>query len=98
MKTAFDNAIEATNRGIADMPWAMLTASPEVKEIDVEALERLSPDAIVLDVREPEEYAHGHVPGAINVPQADLASGLDELPRDRPILAICRGGSRSSRR
>jgi rhodanese-related sulfurtransferase len=57
----------------------------------------LSPDAIVLDVREPEEYAHGHVPGAINVPQADLASGLDELPRDRPILAICRGGSRSLR-
>jgi 3-mercaptopyruvate sulfurtransferase SseA len=38
-----------------------------------------------------------HVPGAINVPQADLASGLDELLRDRPLLAICRGGSRSLR-
>ena len=90
-------AIEVTNRGLADMPQAMLTTSPEVAEIDVEALERLSPDAVILDVREPEEYAHGHVPGAINVPQADLASGLDELPHGRPILAICRGGSRSLR-
>ena len=90
-------AIEVTNRGLAEMPQTMLTTSPDVAEIDVEALERLSPDAVILDVREPEEYAHGHVPGAINVPQADLALGLDELPRDRPILAICRGGSRSLR-
>ena len=90
-------AIEATNRGLAEMPQAMLTTSPDVAEIGVDALESLALDAVVLDVREPEEYAHGHVPGAINVPQADLASGLDELPRDRPILAICRGGSRSLR-
>jgi len=85
-------AIEVTNRGLAKMPQAMLTTSPEVAEIDVEALKRRSPDAVVLDVREPEEYAHGHVPGAINVPQADLASGLDKLSRDHPILAICRSG------
>ncbi len=92
------SAIEATNRGLVDIPWAMLTTSPEVAEIGAEGLERLSPDAsFILNVREPEEYAHGHVPGAINVPQADLASRLDELPRDRPILAICRGGSRSLR-
>jgi rhodanese-related sulfurtransferase len=51
----------------------------------------------VLDVREPKECAHGHVPGAGNLPQADLASRLDELLRDRPLLTICRGGSRSLR-
>ena len=90
-------AIEATNRGSVDMPQAMLTTSPDVAEIGVEDLERLSPDALILDVREPEEYAHGHVPGAINVPQADLASDMDELPRDCPILVICRSGSRSLR-
>jgi glyoxylase-like metal-dependent hydrolase (beta-lactamase superfamily II)/rhodanese-related sulfurtransferase len=90
-------AIEATNRGLADMPWAMLTASPAVQEIDIDALETRPGEAVVLDVREPEEYAHGHVPGAINLPQADLASRLDEVPRDRPVLMICERGMRSLR-
>jgi glyoxylase-like metal-dependent hydrolase (beta-lactamase superfamily II)/rhodanese-related sulfurtransferase len=90
-------AIEATNRGVADVPWAMLTTVPRVKEIDVDTLERRSEEAIVLDVREPEEYAQGHVPGAINLPQADLASGLGELPQDTPLILICRSGARSLR-
>ena len=78
--------------------WAMLTTAPAVPEIDVDALLERRLDALVLDVREPEEYArHGHVPGAINVPQADLAARLNELPRDRPLLTVCRGGVRSLR-
>ena len=51
----------------------------------------------MLDVREPDEYAPGHVPGAVNLPQADLADRLEELPRDRPLLVICQGGYRSLR-
>src|ERR687886_405207 len=90
-------AIEATNRGTADMPWAMLTSTPAVEQIDVDALEARSPETMVLDVREPTEYAHGHVPGAINIPQADLASRLDEVPRDRPVVTICQSGMRSLR-
>ncbi|HSB73330.1 MAG TPA: MBL fold metallo-hydrolase [Candidatus Methylomirabilis sp.] len=90
-------AIEATNRGAADLPWAMLTTSPEVQEIEIDALESRPPDTVVLDVREPEEYAHGHVPGALNLPQADLATRLDGVPRDRPILVLCERGSRSYR-
>jgi rhodanese-related sulfurtransferase len=90
-------AIEATNRGLADMPWAMLTTAPAVQEVDVEALQTRPPDAAVLDVREQEEYAHGHVPGAINLPQADLASQLDQVPRDRPVFVICQSGARSLR-
>ncbi len=90
-------AIEATNRGVADMPWAMLTAAAPVREIDVEALEARPPGAVVLDVREPEEYAHGHVPGAINIAQADLASRLHEVPRDRPVVTLCQAGMRSLR-
>jgi hydroxyacylglutathione hydrolase len=90
-------AIEATNRGVADMPWAMLTTAPPVDEVGVEALERRPPGSLVLDVREPEEHAYGHVPGAINVPQADLAGRLDELPRDHPLFVICQGGYRSLR-
>ncbi len=90
-------AIEATNRGLADMPWAMLTTAPPIREIDVEALESRPPDAVVLDVREPAEYAHGHVPGAISLPQADLASRLDGIPRDRPLITLCERGIRSMR-
>lgn len=45
----------------------------------------------VLDVRPPEEYAAGHIPGAINVPLGELRGRLHELPRDREIVAYCRG-------
>ena len=90
-------AIESTNRGLADIPWAMPATAPAVPEIDISALETRPPDSVLLDVREPEEYQHGHVPGAINIPQADLASRLDEVPRDRPLILICQGGMRSYR-
>lgn len=45
----------------------------------------------VLDVRPPEEYAAGHLPGSINVPLAMLESHLKKLPPDREIVAYCRG-------
>jgi hydroxyacylglutathione hydrolase len=90
-------AIEATNRGVADMPWAMLTTSPPVDEITIDAIDSAPPNAVLLDVREPEEFARGHVANAINLPQADLATRLDELPRDRPIMTICQAGMRSLR-
>jgi glyoxylase-like metal-dependent hydrolase (beta-lactamase superfamily II)/rhodanese-related sulfurtransferase len=90
-------AIEGTNRGLVDLPWAMLTTSPSVDEVDPSALETLPPNALILDVREPEEYVYGHVPGAMNVPQGDLASRLTDISRDRPVYAICQGGVRSLR-
>ncbi len=45
----------------------------------------------VLDVRPPEEYAAGHVPGAVNLPLKDLKKRLGELPKDQEIIAYCRG-------
>ena len=90
-------AIEATNRGVADMPWAMLTSSPTVDEVGIDAIDSAPPNAVVLDVREPEEFARGHVPGSVNLPQAELATRLAEVPRDRPILTICQSGMRSFR-
>lgn len=90
-------AIEATNRGTADMPWVMLQNSSKVMEVDPDRLmERLS-DSILLDVREPQEYAAGHIPGSINLPQSDLASRLDELRKDQPILVVCQAGMRSTK-
>jgi hydroxyacylglutathione hydrolase len=90
-------AIEATNRGLDDKAWAMLVATPPVEQVDAASIEILPDDAVVVDVREPAEYAHGHVPGAINIPQSDLALRLDELPRDQPVYTICRSGMRSLR-
>jgi glyoxylase-like metal-dependent hydrolase (beta-lactamase superfamily II)/rhodanese-related sulfurtransferase len=90
-------AIEATNRGVADMPWAMLTSSPPIDEVGIDAIDSAPPNAVVLDVREPEEFSRAHVAGAVNIPQADLATRLDEIPRDRPILTICQSGMRSVR-
>jgi glyoxylase-like metal-dependent hydrolase (beta-lactamase superfamily II)/rhodanese-related sulfurtransferase len=90
-------AIEATNRGVVDMPWVMLTRNPVVPEIDVDTLESRSAESMIVDVREPEEYERGHVPGALNLPQAELASRLNELPRYCSLALICRSGARSLR-
>ncbi len=90
-------AIEATNRGTADMPWAMLTSAPAVVEVGIDSLQTPGRNGLLVDVREPEEYLAGHVPGALNVPQADLASRLEELPRDQRLVVICQAGMRSLR-
>ena len=50
-----------------------------------------SRDVTVLDVRPTEEYRAGHIPGALSIPVAELATRLRELPRDREIVAYCRG-------
>ena len=86
-------AIEATNRGTVDMAWAMLTSDDRVPEIP--AAEIAIADGALIDVREPLEYAAGHARGTINIPQAEIASRIDELPRDRPIYVICQSGMRS---
>lgn len=57
-----------------------------------ELLRRLdSGDTVILDVRPEPEYAAGHLPGAVHVPIEDLTARLTELPRDREIVAYCRG-------
>ena len=55
-------------------------------------LERLrSDDVVVLDVRPEDEYAAGHVPGALSIPAGELKRRLSEVPRDREVVAYCRG-------
>lgn len=48
-------------------------------------------DAVVLDVRPRPEYVGGHLPGAMHIPLEELADRLAELPRDREVVAYCRG-------
>ena len=57
-----------------------------------ELMERLSDESvIVLDVRPEEEYRSGHIPGAVSVPVDALKAALQTLPRDREVVAYCRG-------
>jgi DNA-binding transcriptional ArsR family regulator/rhodanese-related sulfurtransferase len=57
-----------------------------------ELLRRLeSGDSLILDVRPDPEYAGGHLPGAVHIPLEQLATHLAELPRDKEIVAYCRG-------
>ncbi len=69
-----------------------------IEWIDPEELARRVATAdgpVVLDVREDSEYEAEHIPGSLHIPYGGLAKRVDELPRDRPIAAICRGGKRS---
>lgn len=52
----------------------------------------------VLDVRQPAEFTGelGHVPGAALLPLGELRGRLDEIPRDRPVITVCRSGARSA--
>lgn len=49
----------------------------------------------LLDVREPPEWAAGHIEGAVHVPMGEIAVRRSELADDRPIVAVCRSGARS---
>ena len=48
-------------------------------------------EVFLIDVRPPLEYDSGHLPGATSIPVEELSQRLQELPRDRPIVAYCRG-------
>ncbi len=54
-----------------------------------------TPEAFILDVREPVELAVEGVDGSVNIPIGQLRARLDELPRDREILVLCRSGQRA---
>ena len=72
---------------------------PPVPSIDATTAQaKLSekPKPLVLDVREPSEYAAGHIAGSTLIPLPQLAQRMSELPRDREIICVCASGSRSS--
>ncbi len=48
----------------------------------------------LVDVRTPQEFSKGHIPGAVNIPVDEMRSRLDELPRGRQIAAYCQVGQR----
>ncbi len=72
---------------------AFLTERGAMEAVDgSELLRRVrGGEVTVLDVRPPEEFRAGHIPGALSVPLSELKKRLAELPRDREVVAYCRG-------
>jgi len=66
------------------------------KEIPVHDLD-IAEVTILIDVREPDEYTDGHIPGAINVPLSVLESSVSEIPSTGVVHMVCRSGARSAR-
>jgi rhodanese-related sulfurtransferase len=92
-------AVDSLAAFTSDPDWAPLDYSVTgVWELAPEWLEANPDAAQVVDVREPTEFdgPMGHVPGARLIPLAQLAARMGELDRERPVVAVCRSGSRSA--
>jgi rhodanese-related sulfurtransferase len=68
----------------------------DIPEIDVvELARRHQAGATLIDVRQPDEYESGHVPGAVLIPLAEVPDRVGEVPAGGEVLVICKSGSRS---
>jgi rhodanese-related sulfurtransferase len=56
---------------------------------------RNNPNVVLIDVREDYEFAAGHIPEATLIPLGQLGSRLNEIPKDKTVVAVCRSGNRS---
>ncbi len=84
---------EARLAEIRDLMAEALRSVAALESVSQEELRRRvrHGEVVVLDVRPPEEYRAGHLPGALSVPLSRLHAQLATLPRDRDIVAYCRG-------
>jgi rhodanese-related sulfurtransferase len=70
----------------------------DVPQIDApEAARRVIDGALLLDVREPDEWAAGHAAAASHIPLGDIAARLADVPADTAVIAVCRMGGRSQK-
>jgi rhodanese-related sulfurtransferase len=69
-----------------------------VPEIDVNELARVREEgAVLIDVRQPDEFEAFRVPGAVLIPLADVPERIEEIPDDRRVYVICAVGNRSAK-
>lgn len=62
------------------------------------AQQKIAAGALVVDVRTPEEFKTGHLPGAVNIPVADVEARIAEFgDKTKPVVVYCRSGNRSGR-
>lgn len=91
--SALGRVAESQVKDVQQLVRDHLTARDDIEPISrVELSKRLREGSVtVVDVRPPEEYAAGHVPGAINLPLRNLGARLEGLPKRREVIAYCRG-------
>ena len=53
-------------------------------------------EAVIVDVREPDEWDEGHIPGALHIPLGELSERLGEVPGNTDLILVCRSGGRSA--
>jgi len=68
---------------------------PQVVDAETVASIQDDPEVVLIDVREPEEYAAGHIPGVTLIPMGEVPERLDEIPTDKTVITYCRSGNRS---
>ena len=81
----------ATNAPVAASASAGLPTEISVAE----AAAKRDAGAFILDVREPDEWNEYHIPGATLISLGDLESRVNEVPRDKEVVVVCRSGNRS---
>lgn len=74
-----------------------MTDNAKATVTSAEALERQQRGALLVDVRDDDEFAEAHVAGAMHIPLPDIETRLSEFPKDREILLFCRSGRRSGK-
>lgn len=89
--TGCSNSTNRSNTASKSNAYQQITAEEAAKMM------QSATDYIVLDVRTEQEYASGHIPGAVNIPNETIASGaIQQLPdKEQLILVYCRSGNRS---
>jgi rhodanese-related sulfurtransferase len=73
---------------------AVTVSLPQQISVD-EAAQLREEGVFILDVREPQEWEAGHIPGATLIPLGQIPDRLDEIPQDQPVVVVCRSGNRS---
>lgn len=91
--TALRNAAERNLADVDRLVSTYLTVRDDLEPIPAHELLKRAREGLitVLDVRPAEEYQAGHIPGAINIPLAELEGHLNDLPADKEVIAYCRG-------
>ncbi len=68
----------------------------DFRQVNVDQVRELvENNQVIIDVREPGEYANGHIKGALNIPLSQLRERIDEIPKEAPVYLHCRTGQRS---
>ena len=96
---------------MSQVTFANLVAAalPHIRELmpwDVDAMRKATPDLLIVDIREPDEYAAGHIQGSLLVPRGILETSCDwgysdtrpalAQARTQPVVLVCRSGNRTA--